>query len=121
VTEAGPLLWHTNHGRYLPGAEPSAGGTSAARGQTLAALVVPAQEPGVDWFLHILAGQPFPDSVRCDLGTGRGAVTQCTFVADLTAGEAVIAVTGDHPVAIPLPDLAEGHPHAQRSFAGGRH
>ena len=27
----GPLLWHTNHGRYLPGAEPEAGGTSAAR------------------------------------------------------------------------------------------
>jgi hypothetical protein len=36
VTEAGPgrgpLLWHTNHGRYLSGAEPEADGTSAARG-----------------------------------------------------------------------------------------
>jgi len=116
VTKAGPLLWHTNHGRYLPGAEPSAGGTSAARGQTLAALGVPAGEPGVDWFLHVLAGEPFPDGVRCDPGTGRGAVTLCTFVADLTAGEAVIAVRDDHPVAIPLRDLAEGHPHAQRSF-----
>ena len=38
----GPLLWQTNHGRYLSGAEPEADGTSAARGQTLDALGVPA-------------------------------------------------------------------------------
>ena len=34
----GPLLWHTNHGRYLSGAEPEADGTSAARGETLDTL-----------------------------------------------------------------------------------
>ena len=44
-TGPGPLLWHTNHGRYLPGAEPEADGTSAARGETLDALGVPAGSP----------------------------------------------------------------------------
>ena len=37
----GPLLWHTNHGRYVPGAEPEARGTSAARGETLHAVAIP--------------------------------------------------------------------------------
>jgi hypothetical protein len=40
----------------------------------------------------------------------------CTLVADLTAGEAVIAPRGEPPVAIPLADLAEGNPRAQRPF-----
>ena len=34
---SGPLLWHTNHGRYLPGSEPSPAGNSVARGETLGA------------------------------------------------------------------------------------
>jgi Acyl-coenzyme A:6-aminopenicillanic acid acyl-transferase len=109
----GPLLWHTNHGRYLPGAEPSAEGTSVARGQTLASLAVPQTDPGPAWFLRVLAEAPLPDGVRCD----RPATTLCTFIADLTAGQAVIAVRGEHPVTIPLPDLAEGSPHRQRQFA----
>ena len=33
--ESDPLLWHTNHGRYLPGADPPPRGTSVARGQML--------------------------------------------------------------------------------------
>jgi hypothetical protein len=112
VAEAGPrpLLWHTNHGRYVPGAEPSAGGTSAARGQTLDALAVPAEDPGPAWFFGILTTPP-PDGVRSDPASdGQGLTTLCTLVADLTAGQAVIAERGGHPVTIPLADLAEGNP-----------
>lgn len=116
VTEAGtePLLWHTNHGRYVPGAEPSAGGTSAARGQTLGALTVPAREPGPSWFFDILTTPP-PDGVRSDPGPdGQGLTTVCTLAADLTAGQAAIAARGESPVTIPLADLAEGNPHTQK-------
>ena len=46
-----------------------------------------------------------------------GLTTLCTLVADLTAGEAVLAARDEQPVAIPLADLAEGHPRAQRPLA----
>ena len=115
--EAGPLLWHTNHGRYLAGAEPAREGTSVARGQTLSALAVPEQDPDPAWFLRILADAPLPDGVRRDAESGDPAITLCTFVADLTAGEAVIAPRAEQPVTIPLPDLAEGHPYRQRQLA----
>ena len=116
-----PLLWHTNHGRYLPGAEPAPEGTSVARGQTLSALEIPERDPDPAWFLRVLAGAPLPDGVRRDCEPGDPAITLCTFVADLTAGEAVIAARDEAPVTIPLPDLAEGRPHRQRQLvsAGG--
>jgi hypothetical protein len=115
---SGPLLWHTNHVRYLPGAEPTAGGSSATRGQKLAALDIPATDPGPAWFLHVLAGAATPEGLRCDPAPGQSVTTLCTFVADLTAGEAVIAVRNDdQPVTIPLAELAAGNPHAQRVFA----
>jgi hypothetical protein len=112
--DSGPLLWHTNHGRYLPGAEASPGGNSVARGEILSALPVPAEDPAPAWFLGVLASRALPDGVRCDPAPGQPATTLCTFVADLTAGEAVLVNRGDPPVAIPLRALAEGHPHAQR-------
>jgi Acyl-coenzyme A:6-aminopenicillanic acid acyl-transferase len=114
---SGPLLWHTNHGRYLPGADPSAEGTSMARGQALSTLAVPEQDPGPAWFLRILAEAPLPDGVRRDRAPGDPAITLCTFIADLTADEAVIAARDEQPVTIPLSDLAEGHPHRQHHFA----
>jgi Acyl-coenzyme A:6-aminopenicillanic acid acyl-transferase len=114
IAEAGPqsapLLWHTNHGRYLAGAGPSADGTSAARGQVLDTLAVPGGEPGLDWFLQVLAGASMPDGVRCDPAPGGLATTLCTFVADLTGGQAVLAVRDAEPVMIPLRDLARGVP-----------
>ena len=118
VTEAGPgpgpLLWHTNHGRYVPGTEPEAHGTSAARGETLDTLAVPAEDPGLSWFLDVLTSAP-PGGVRSDPGPdGRGLTTLCTLVADLSAGEAVLAARGEQPVAIPLADLAEGNHRSQR-------
>jgi len=114
---SGPLLWHTNHGRYVPGAEPSGRGTSLARGEKLDALAVPAEDPSPAWFLRVLAGAPLPDGVRAEPGPHNEATTLCTFVADLTAGEAIIAVRNDDPVAIPLQDLAEGNPAAQHALA----
>jgi len=71
----------------------------------------------VSRFLRALTNAP-PDGVRADPAPGHRAATLCTLVADLTAGEAVIAARDDHPVVIPLRDLAEGNPRAQRPLAG---
>ena len=116
----GPLLWHTNHGRYITGAEPSGQETTVARGQTLKSLAIPARDPGPSWFLRVLTSPP-PDGVRadCDLDSpGRRGTTLCTLVADLTAGEAVIVARDDAPVTIPLSALAEGNPRAQHRSSG---
>jgi hypothetical protein len=60
---------------------------------------------------------PPPGGVRSDPGPdGHGLTTLCTLVADLTAGEAIIAARDEPPVAIPLAGLAEGDPRAQRPF-----
>lgn len=91
-----------------------------ARGETLGALAVPAEDPDPAWFLHVLAGASLPDGVRCDPAPGHPATTLCTFIADLTAGEAVIAARDDQPVAIPLRDLAEGNPRGQRQLVSTR-
>lgn len=112
--EPEPLLWHTNHARYLPGAEPSPTGTSAARGETLEALAIPAEDPEPAWFLRVLADAALPDGVRADPAPGQPATTLCTFIADLTSGQATIAVRGEQPVTIPLEDLAKGDPRSQR-------
>jgi hypothetical protein len=113
----GPLLWHTNHGRYVPGAEPSGRGTSVARGEALDALPLPPDDPGPAWFLRILADAPLPDGVRADPGPASRPTTLCTLVADLTAGQAVLKLRDDPPVAIPLGNLAEGNPSGQRLLA----
>jgi hypothetical protein len=114
--ESGPLLWHTNHGRYVPGAKPSSRGTSVARGEILDTLAVPASDPSLAWFLSVLAAAPLPDGVRAEPGPDSRATTLCTFAVDLTAGQAVVAARDDDPVAIPLQDLAEGNPRAQRAL-----
>src|SRR5213592_4534647 len=96
-----------------------AGGTGRAGrslAATLDALGVPAEDPGPSWFLDVLTG-PSPGGVRSDPGPGgRGLTTLCTLVADLTAGEAVIAPRGEPPVAIPLADLSEGNPSRSVQF-----
>jgi Acyl-coenzyme A:6-aminopenicillanic acid acyl-transferase len=115
--QAGPLLWHTNHGRYLPGAGPASEGTSVARGQTLSALAVPDQDPDPAWFLRILADTPLPAGVRRDAESGDPAITLCTFIADLTAGQAIIAARNERPVTISLSDLATGNPRRAAAWA----
>ncbi len=80
----------------------------------MSALAIPAADPDSAWFLDVLAGASLPDGVRCDPAPGHPATTLCTFIVDLTAGEAVILARDNQPVAIPLRDLAEGNPRRQR-------
>jgi hypothetical protein len=113
----GPLAWHTNHPRYIPGPSLPASDSSARRGEVLASIDVPRHEPDAGWFLRILAGAPPPGGVRVDPAGAGGGATLCTFVADLTAGEAVVMLRGASPVAIPLRDLAAGRAGRQRPVA----
>jgi hypothetical protein len=102
VGPAGPLAWHTNHGRYLAGADAGPRGTSLARGEVLQALDVPDDEPDAAWFARILTGAVPPDGVRADPSPGQEAMTLCTFVANLTTGEATLLGRGAGAVTIPL-------------------
>lgn len=108
VGEDGPLAWHTNHGRYLAGAEAEPHGTSLARGEVLQALAVPSGEPDAAWFARILAAAAPPGGVRADPVPAGSAMTLCTFVANLTTGDAVLLGRDAEPVTIPLTDLAHG-------------
>jgi Acyl-coenzyme A:6-aminopenicillanic acid acyl-transferase len=103
-----PLSWHTNHGQYVTGADPQRGGTSRARAAVLGLLEIPAREPTAEWFLHILTGAEPPEGVRAEPHGNSSAMTLCTFVADLTAGEGTILGRGADPVTLPLADLARG-------------
>jgi hypothetical protein len=80
-------------------------------------LVCQSSGLGPAWFLRVLSEETLPEGVRADPAPGNLGTTLCTFVADLTAGEAVIAARGDAPVAIPLSALAAGDPHPQHPFA----
>lgn len=107
----GPLLWHTNHGRYIEGTEPS--GSSTRRGEFLASVQAPSDEPELGWFLGLLAEVAVPRGAKRDPSIG--GATLCTFVADLTTEEAVVLSGGGDAVTIPLRDLAAGIPERQRS------
>jgi hypothetical protein len=108
VTADGPLAWHTNHGRYVTGADPDPGGTTVARGEVLGALPVPAAEPDAAWFARVLTAPP-PRGVRADDDGGPDpTVTLATFVADLTADRLLILDRGRAPVTISLANLARG-------------
>jgi Acyl-coenzyme A:6-aminopenicillanic acid acyl-transferase len=99
---AGPLFWHTNHARFLPG---TIGADACQRAGVLADRPLPDDEPDTAWFLRLLAGAPVPDGVRVD-PTGKSPfLTLCTFVADLTEGMATLQWHGELPVHIPLRDL----------------
>jgi hypothetical protein len=103
-----PVFWHTNHGRFLPGTAGEPGGGSHTRGDVLSGAPRPDGEPDAAWFLRLLAGAPVPDGVRVDPETKGGGLTMCTFVADLTGGEAVLLARGDTPGGIPLRSLTDG-------------
>jgi Acyl-coenzyme A:6-aminopenicillanic acid acyl-transferase len=115
VGPGGPLAWHTNHGRYLAGADADPHGTSLARGEVLQALEIPAAEPDAAWFARILTGAGPPGGVRADPSPGGSSVTLCTVIANLTTGEAALIGRGTEAVTIPLADLARGR---ARSPAG---
>ena len=103
-----PAFWHTNHARFLPGTAGEPGGDSHTRGDVLSLAPRPDGEPDAAWFLRLLAGAPLPDGVRVDPQTKESALTMCTFVADLTGGEAVLLARGDAPAGIPLRSLTDG-------------
>ncbi len=100
----GPVGWHTNHGRYVADAAASPHGTSLRRGAVLAALPITACEPDPGWFVRVLAGAP-PSGVRAEPTGAARTTTLCTFVADLTGGEATIVNQHAEPVTVPLPSL----------------
>jgi len=102
----GALGWHTNHGRFVAGAEGHADGTSRIRGEVLAGLTEPADEPGAAWFTAILTGAVPPRGVRAEPTPVSTTATLCTFVADLSGGQLLVLVRGRQPVTIPLSDLA---------------
>ncbi len=100
----GPVGWHTNHGRYIPGADASPHGTSLRRGKVLAALDIPAHEPEPGWFLRVLTSPP-PGGVRAEPTSADPTTTLCTFVADLTGNQATIIAQDAKPVTVPLSSL----------------
>ncbi|HEY7429127.1 MAG TPA: C45 family peptidase [Streptosporangiaceae bacterium] len=108
ATPKEPLLWHTNHGRYITGADARPPDSSLTRGEVLEALDPPAGEPDADWFAGVLAGAPRPDGVRIDPLPADDGATLCTFVVNLTDGQATVVQRGSAPVTIPLADLAHG-------------
>lgn len=116
VTGSG-LAWHTNHGRYVTGADAGPADTSQTRADVLDRLQPPDAEPDPDWFLRILVGAPPPDGVRAEPGGDSSAMTMCTFVADLSGGEATIAARDAEPVTIKLAELAHGHLPSQQAGA----
>jgi hypothetical protein len=116
--EAGPddpLIWHTNHGRYITGADASPGSTSLLRGRVLGSLQVPSGDPDISWFARVLAAAPLPHGVRAEpsLG-GQKTATVCTFVASLSDGEAWLLWRGAEGVRISLADLVRGDAINQR-------
>jgi Acyl-coenzyme A:6-aminopenicillanic acid acyl-transferase len=115
VGPGGPLAWHTNHGRYLAGADADPHGTSLTRGEVLQAVGIPADEPDAGWFARILAGAAPPGGVRADASPGHPAGTLCTFIAHLTNGQAALLAPGAEAVTIPLADLAHGRAGTQQA------
>ncbi len=103
---SGALSWHTNHGRFVTGAEGGTPGTSRTRGDVLEKLAEPADEPGATWFTVILAGAGEPIGVRAEPSAESTTATLCTFVADLSGPDFIIMVRGRQPISVPLPDLA---------------
>lgn len=111
ATPQEPLLWHTNHGRYVAGADAAGpADSSLSRGEVLGALEAPPGEPDAGWFARALAGAPEPGGVRVDPSERSDVTTLCTFVINLTDGAATVIRRGSTPVTIPLADLAHGRP-----------
>jgi hypothetical protein len=111
--EAQPVLWHTNHGRHIAGADAPVESSSHRRGAVLAAFTEREAAPTVATLVEILVGAGPPAGVRAESPTSTSAVTLATFVADVTSGTAIMKMPGAGPVAIPLDDLACGVPDHQ--------
>jgi hypothetical protein len=100
-----PLLWHTNHFRYLAAAEAEAdSGNSRERGMLLGSMA--HQDVDRELLLRLLARDPLPDGVRA--AGPPGSVTLSTLVVEQRKGLASLAFsTGDLAV-LPIQDLVAG-------------
>jgi hypothetical protein len=112
-----PLLYHTNHLRFLeeqPAHDPADGGhlgqtlrrqESEARCEVLAALAPPAGGPDTAWFLDVLTGRELPHGVlRSATGTDP-FLTLATAVVDLTGRTLTVQARDAAPVTLPVEDL----------------
>ncbi|GHI10081.1 hypothetical protein Scel_84020 [Streptomyces cellostaticus] len=119
-----PLLWHTNHLRYLPeppddpallgdsrraGAHASRYEESMARGRVLAAITPPQREPSTAWFVETLTSESLPHGVH---RTAHGAdqfMTLCTVVADLSSGTIMLRNPKGNATQLALSDFTHGN------------
>ncbi|HJP79397.1 MAG TPA: C45 family peptidase [Pseudonocardiaceae bacterium] len=113
--EEQPLLWHTNHLRYLTDDTPTAttaetptGGVrdlghreeSVARGKVLGELPLP-ESPDARWFLDVLTTDVYRSAVGDD-----PLLTLCTSVVDLTSGSVTFQARGNAPATFPVDVLS---------------
>lgn len=103
-----PLLWHTNHVRYVSDTGVGTSENSEARGCVLDGLEPPADEPDAEWFLDVLAGAPVPRGVHRPYEPDRGGMTLATAVADLTAKEVAVRPAGGRVETWPFEALLAG-------------
>ncbi|WP_182345928.1 C45 family autoproteolytic acyltransferase/hydolase [Tomitella gaofuii] len=107
-----PLVWHTNHLRFLPDSMDTPAGQSLdqatshlglydesqLRGSVLGALAIPGGEPDVAWFEQVLCNNPVPcGGVRRDAEGDDPLATLCTTIVDLHAG--IVHVRSPHGAA----------------------
>lgn len=118
-----PFAWHTNHLRSLPqrlsagtkneephGATAQLGhiSESLARGDFLASVRLPVDEPGTDWFLKLLTGKELPEGVLRTARNEDPLATLCTTITDLDAGTILVKGVGAEPETIAVEDLIAG-------------
>lgn len=121
-----PLLWHTNHLRFLDEerAADAGGGVvdeaarslghsdeSKARGRMLEAVDPPSVEPSADWFLDIFT-TPAPHGVYRSAAGADPLMTLCSAAVDLTSAEVTLQARGEARVHLPLADFAAGRTSA---------
>jgi Acyl-coenzyme A:6-aminopenicillanic acid acyl-transferase len=123
-----PMLWHTNHMRYLdddqvaladgvPSVVDEAARSlglpdeSRARGCVIEAIGQPLDEPSPDWFLDVLT-TPAPRGVYRSATDGDPLMTLCSAAVDLTGAEVTLQPRGVARVRLPLGDLAAGRASA---------
>lgn len=92
-----PLVWHTNHIRFLsekldrPGERAAQDATSQLglydesvdRGRILDAMEIPSREPDVDWFCNILVDHELPKGVHRTARDRDPLKTLCTTIVNL--------------------------------------
>lgn len=121
-----PLLWHTNHTRFLaqprteavgpsPRADRVAGHLgqieeSRARGELLEGLATAAGRAGVDWCLETLADNVAPHGVFRSAEGSDPLMTLCTTVVDLHERNVTVQPRGQRTTTLPAEAYTAGSP-----------